>query len=459
MSALDFKIQFLIQRGKYKEAQALIRTRLAEHPSDPDLHLLLAQVLFHLGRPKEAEASARSAIGLDPESGFPYELLAQILVGSSDWKGAEEAVRQANALDGDCASRRAILARIALDQGKFERCLEHAQSGLEMDADDDVCRFYRSIALSRLGQHEAAEQASIGLLRDDPEDSCNHSARGWILLEQNATSLAKMHFQEALRLDPENEDARIGLARCLQQGNPVLGWFLRAVIALDKIPLTKLLLAAVLVGIVLPRFLRGDGMPPAVALAGSVLKTGVMSFIYSTVAVAPLFSSLLFVSREGRNALGSHESRAVKWSIAPLLAGFACLVLWIVGGGKWIPLTAIGFLCAATLLYEAFSLRHPWVRRRMLMVAVLGCGCAIWLLLGPIWLLNPLAEELSTHLATYGKNADPAKLLPNLELRLKEMVRVKSHAFAYPAIALYFLTVCSDSLVAAWTRKAPDHAD
>lgn len=459
MSVADFKIQILIQHGKYKEAQALLGIRLTEEPNDPDLHLMLAQVLSHLGRSKEAAASARTAISLDPESGFPFEVLAQILIGSSDLKGAEDAINQANALDGDCASRRAILARIASDRGKYKLCLEHAQSGLEMDADDDTCRFYRGIALSRLGQHEAADQATLGLLRDDPDDSYNHSARGWILLDQNAVGDAKMHFQEALRLDPDNEDARSGLARCLQQGNPVLGWLLRVIIALDRVSFTKLLLVGVLVGIVLPRFLRGDGMPLPLTVAGQVVKTGVLSFIYLTVAMAPLFGSLLFVSREGRNALGSYELKAVKWSIAPLLAGLVCLALWIGGGGKWIPLTAIGFLCAATLLYEGFSLRHPWVKRRMLVLAVLGCGCAIWFLVGPAWLLKPMMEDLITSLAVYGKNADTRKLAPELVQQLMEMNQLKKYAFAYPAIALYMLTVYSDHLITVLMRKAPDDVD
>ncbi|MES2982101.1 MAG: tetratricopeptide repeat protein [Verrucomicrobiota bacterium] len=127
MSAADFKIQILIQRGNFKEAQSLIRARLTEEPDDPDLHLMLAQSLFHLDRPKEAEVSARKAIGLDPESGLSHEVLAQILIGSSNPKGAEEAVREAMSLDGDSASLRAILARIASAQGKYQKCLEHAE--------------------------------------------------------------------------------------------------------------------------------------------------------------------------------------------------------------------------------------------------------------------------------------------------------------------------------------------
>lgn len=459
MSAADFKIHILIQRGNFKEAQSLIRTRLAEEPNDPDLHLMLAQALFHLDRPKEAEVSARTAIGLDPESGHSHEVLAQILVGSSNPKGAEEAVREAMSIDGDSASLRAILARIASDRGKHQICLEHAKCGLEIDPDNDACRFYHGIALSRLGHHDEADQVALGLLGDDPEESTNHSARGWILLEKNAIEPAKMHFQEALRLDPDNEDARCGLARCLQQGNPFLGWFLRAIIAVDKISFTKMLIAVVLVGIVLPRYLRGDGMPMAIVIAGQALRIGVLTFFYLVVVAAPLFSSLLFLSRGGRNALGSYELKAVKWSIAPLLGGIVLLALWIAGGGKSIPLAALGFLCASTLLYEATAQRHPWVRRRMLMVAGAAALCAFWFLLGPTWLIVPLAEDIVRNLKENRQNPDSAMSAEDMKRQLAEMIRLRNYFFTYPALALYIFTSYSEDLIGWLTRKAPDDAD
>lgn len=456
MSSEFFKIRLLIQRGKFKEAEAMIRTRLAEEPNDSDLHLMLAQTLFHLERPKEAESAARTAIGLDPESGYPHEALAQILLGMSDLKGAEEAVGQANVLDGDCASRRAILARIAAERGKDQQCLDHAQAGLEMDPDDEICRMFRGVALGRLGRHDEANEEAMGLLRDDPEDSCNHSVRGWILLERNAMEEAKMHFQEALRLDPENEDARSGLARCLQQGNPILGWFLRAIIAVDRLPLYQMLLVAVLVAVVLPRYVRGDHLPLALAVVVQVLRVAAFSFIYLIVAVQPLFYSLLYLSREGRNALGPYELRAVKWSIIPLLTGLVCLVLWAAGGGKSIPVSAIGWFCAASLLFEALSLRHPWVRRRMLIVAGLACGFALWFLLGPHWLITPMAIDLAKQAVVIPKSG---KLAPDFVSQLEQLIRIRNQAFVYPALAIYILTAFSEHLVAFLTRKAPDASD
>lgn len=459
MSAEDFKIHILIQRGNFKEAQSMIRARLAQEPNDPDLHLMLAEALFHLGRPKEAEASARKAIGLNPEAGYSHEVLAQILAASSNPKGAEEAVRDAMSIDGDSASLRAILSRIASDRRKFQQCLEHAQSGLAIDPDNEICRFYRGIALSRLGHHEEADQVALGLLGDDPEDSTNHSARGWILLETNAIEPAKMHFQEALRLDPDNEDARCGLARCLQQGNPFLGWFLRAIIAVDRISFTKILFAVVLVGIVLPRFLRGEGLPQAVIIAGDILRISVFSFCYMVVVATPLFSSLLFFSRSGRNALGSYELKAVKWSIAPLLGGVVLLSLWIAGGGRSVPLAALGFLCTSTLLYEAIAQRHPWVRRRMLMVAGAAFVCALWFLLGPLWLLSPLVEDLVSILKTTRQDHDSSISKEDMKRQVAEMLRVRNYFFTYPSLALYIFTSYSDEFIGWLTRQAPDDAD
>lgn len=448
MSSEYAKLRFLLERGRYPEAEALVRNELAKDPDNASLHLHLARVLDHLGRPKEAEAAARSAIGLDPESGFPYEVLAEVLLSSANWKGAEEAVAQATALDGDDPDRRAILARIASERGHYQSCLEQAEAGLSMDPDHDACRFFRGVALGRLGRHAEADEASLGLLGDDPEDSANHTARGWVLMERNADEEAKRHFQEALRIDPDSEGARSGLAVCLQRRNPLLGWLLRTILAVERVPFTKLLVGMVLVGIVIPNFLKGEGRPESLKLVGAILRTAVFTFFYVTVAAKPLFDAVLFASREGRDALGSYESKAVRWSVLPLLAGLVYLGIWVAGGGKSTPVSAIGLLCASTLLHEAISMRHPWVRRRLLAVAAVVCVFALWFVFGREWLLRPLVEEIRT-----------LKSPDELVSRLKEMIQLLNRAFVYPALVIYLLTAYSDHLANALMRRAPDESD
>lgn len=459
MSSEHAKLRFLLERGRYQEAEALIRNELAKEPDDAYLHLHLARVLNQLERPKEAEAAARSAIGLDPESGYPYEVLAEVMISSANWKGVEEAVAKANVLDGDDPDRRAILARVASERSRYQACLDHAEAGLAMDPDHDACRFFRGVALGRLGRHQEADEASLGLLGDDPDDSSNHSARGWVLMERNADEEAKRHFQEALRIDPDNEDARTGLAVCLQRGNPLLGWLLRAILAVDRLPFMKLLFGVVLVGIVLPNFLRADGRPEELKLVGTFLRTTVFSFFYVIVVAKPLFDAVLFTSRQGRDALGRYEARAVRWSVLPMLAGLVYLGIWAAGGGKSVPVSAIGLLCASTLLHEAFSNRHPWVRRRLLGVAAVACICALWFLLGPLWLFRPFIEEIRELTISLKSEIDAAAAREKLVSLLREFLQLRNRAFVYPALVLYLLTAYSNHLGNALVRRAPDESD
>jgi hypothetical protein len=262
-----------------------------------------------------------------------------------------------------------------------------------------------------------------------------------------------------LRIDPESEDARQGLVRCLQHRNPLLGWLLRAINALERISFTHLLIAVAIVVIVLPRLLRADGMPPAAAVVGQVLKAAVMTFFYLTIAAAPLFSAVLLASRQGRNALGPQELKGTHWSLLPLLAGFAYLGLWLAGGGKSTPFQAIGFFCAATLLFEAISQRHPWVKKRMLAIAALACACAAWFVVGPWIILTPLIESFAAELAAPAKNSDPKTTASSMKQELLEVLRIQKHWFIYPALALYLLTVYSDKLADSLLRRAPDPAN
>ena len=140
-------------------------------------------------------------------------------------------------------------------------------------------------------------------------------------MERGAAAEAKMHFQEALRCNPENEDARLGLARALQTQHPVLGWLLRLIIRAGKIKWGTLIVVAGIVFIVLPRYLQGSGVPFILVLLGQVLRVGMALFFYISLATRPLFDSLLALSRERRLAVSTRENNAVAWCVLPQLAG------------------------------------------------------------------------------------------------------------------------------------------
>ena len=132
----------------------------------------------------------------------------------------------------------------------------------------------------------------------------------------------------------------------------------------------------------------------------------------------------------------------------PLLAGLFYLADWVAGGSKSLPVPAIGLLCASTLLHEAICNRHPWVRRRLMVVAGVACGFALWFVLGREWLLRPRIEQIGS-----------VKTADELVSRLKEMIQLMNRAFVYPALVIYMVTAYSDHLTSALIRRAPDEVD
>jgi tetratricopeptide (TPR) repeat protein len=457
---IDFAhFDHLMRRGRFKEAETVLRSLLAKEPDDVGLHLMLSRVLCRMDRPKEAEAVARRAIGLDPESGYPHEVLAEAMLALANHGEAEESLHRAIAIDGHDADRRAMLARIHLERDRHETALEHANEGLALDPDHELCRFYKTHALGRLGRHKEADAMAMALLSDDPDDSANHFARGWTLLERNSISEARLHFQESLRLDPDNEDARLGLARTFQQGNPLLGWLLRLMVAAGRLSFLKIVALALVFGILLPGYMKGQDQPEIVRTIGHVIRTSVMIFVYLSLAANPLFDVILFFSKDGRNALGSHETRAVRWCLAPLLLGLAFLAFWIANGARLFPLAGIGWLSAAVLLHEAFTSRHPWVRRRLLAIGGAACVASLWFSAGPSFVLKPLADQIMIQLKAAGGVSDRKLALKELEPRFKEVIRVRNYAFGYPALLILLIAAYSDEIARFLRRRAPDEPE
>lgn len=93
------------------------------------------------------------------------------------------------------------------------------------------------------------------------------------------------------------------------------------------------------------------------------------------------------------------------------------------------------------------------------MVAGAAALCAVWFLLGPAWLILPMAEDLVSNLKANRQNPDSAKLAEDMKLQVGEMIRMRNYFFTYPALALYISTSYTEDLIGWLTRKAPDDAD
>jgi len=443
------KIQLLMDQGRFPEAEAAIREQMRESIDNAHLFVLLSTALDRQNRPKEAEQAAREAIALEPEYDMAHFALCQALTSRNRHREAIVTIEEAIRLDPEDADYHGTRGRLLASLGENEKGLEATESGLAIDPDNEICRYYRSLILGQLGRHDDAAEESLGLLSDSPEDSHNHSGRGWVLAEVNDVEGAQRHFTEALRLDPTNDDARQGLAHCLKLSNPVIGWFLRFLLLLGRIPI-GLLVAGVVILLGISH--RLDDLEPPYSAIGNGIRMVFFTVFLAVLVVDPLFNLALRLSRDGKHALSTDERRAIRWFIVPMALGFLFLVFWILKGGKYLPIHAMAWLAVARMIYEVFESRNQWVRRWMKAAALLILAVAVWIEIATYGILLPHSIEI---LRTV-KAAEDAPLGEELQAQLLALIRMRQNLVDYPGLAIYFLAVFGDDLRGWLRRHAPD---
>lgn len=478
------KIDLLLQQGRHAEAEAAIREDLRDSMDDPMLFVLLSIALRAQEKYHDSEDAARQAIGIDPELDVAWWSLAQTQLERRERKAALESVNKALSIDPHDADYFALKARILSESDKENEALEAAEAGLAIEPENDNCRFFRSILLANLGRHDEAAAESAGLLADDPEDAGNHSAAGWVMAQRGDGRGAQQHFIEALRIDPESEDAREGLAFSLKLSNPILGALLRMLIALDRLPMIPALIGTIVL-LQLCDHLADSDYPAPLPQIGYGLRIALVLFFVISLAINPLFDLVLYSSRRTRHALSTEKMRSIKWLIVPLLLGFALVTLWIAGGARSLPFHGAAWFAVARLISEAFDTGNDWARRRMHALSMAAAAVALWVLfvgvvLAPQWKREMVAkigtmmeEDQAEQDAKSGtgeapseaKASDPAvaKVLPmeqsqaHKQMRglIETMVDRTRFYVRLPVLALWLLSALSNDIANSLTRRAP----
>ena len=206
------RASLLFTRERYEEALPELQKAIAEDGDDSFAHGLMAICLSELDRHQQALEAAKRAVETAPDSDYGHYVLARVYADRSRLDEAFEAISTAVRIDPDDALNHAWLARIEYERESWNAAVAAADAGLALDAENDMCLHYRSLALVKLGRGEEARRDQETLLASDPNDPHSHAARGWTLLEEGDSEKAKEHFLEALRLDPSIDYARAGLA-------------------------------------------------------------------------------------------------------------------------------------------------------------------------------------------------------------------------------------------------------
>lgn len=215
----------LIKLQQYGEA--LNQVRMAEG-LNPDLlttRLVKASALFGLKRYDDAEQEIfdyvrdaqkrkRAAIfrlDFNPDIASALVLIAKCRLAKGDWKGAESALSEALKLDRN-AEASVLLGRICFERMQFSKAVVHFKDAVEMVGDDEELYFELAKAYVACG---ALEQGIK--VMEEAKNSIQVSASflkclGLLRIKARDLEGAIQELEEALKIDPQDDDARRKLA-------------------------------------------------------------------------------------------------------------------------------------------------------------------------------------------------------------------------------------------------------
>jgi tetratricopeptide (TPR) repeat protein len=216
----------LYRQGRYALAATEFGKELEQDPKSAMALSMLALAMTFDRRGKAAIEPALAAIALDPERAFCHYALAVAIIGPAPIfrafgfdkmyyrlrvRKGRRAAMQAMQLDPTNPDYYRLLAGIELDLRRPRRALKWADQGLALQPNHIGCANLRAKALTRLGRSREAKAAVRHALSLDPNNSESHKTGGWTHLKAGQTNLAIEHFTESVRLNPEDQQAQIGL--------------------------------------------------------------------------------------------------------------------------------------------------------------------------------------------------------------------------------------------------------
>ena len=210
--------ELLRAQQRHGDAAAMFQRALqADANHAPSYAMLALCWLREEGKSVEAIDAARRGVALSPDSAFLQSILA-LAIASSAKEGQDSVLREAREvashavqLDPDSDLAHTVEAQIFLRLRKFADAEQSARRALALDTENGGAAEVLSIAL--LQQRKDSDNADLVRyqLENRPDDDSSHTSAGWLALRTGRHKEANQHFLEALRLNPMNEGARLGL--------------------------------------------------------------------------------------------------------------------------------------------------------------------------------------------------------------------------------------------------------
>lgn len=210
--------QLLQSQHRTQDAIACFKQALEldAHHTPSFIMLALCWMETEATAPQSVDA-ARRAVALEPENAFARSVFALALNANAKdgqtvaIKEARQHAEEAVGLDPDSDFSHAVLSRLHLRLRDYLKAEESARAALALDTENTMATEVLSAALLMQKKDSDNQHLIDYQLQRDPEDDAAHTSAGWQAVMKGDHKKANQHFMEALRLNPMNENARLGL--------------------------------------------------------------------------------------------------------------------------------------------------------------------------------------------------------------------------------------------------------
>jgi tetratricopeptide (TPR) repeat protein len=376
------RAMILRQQHRYADAANELRNVLSADPHDAQAHAMLALCLAEQDKLKDATAEAQQAVGLAPDSPLAHYALGFALFKRNWLDEALAAARETVRLNSFDPGNFALVAGIEFERRNWHATLEQAENGLAIDPDHVWCTNLRAMALVKLGRKQEAAATLGNALSRDPENAVSHANQGWTLLHAGDHRAAKVHFREALRLDPNQPWAKAGMVEALKSSFFLYRWLLRFFLFMSRLS------GRAQWGVILGAYFGYQALRavaernPAAAPYLWPILWAYIAFVALTWLAYPLLNLALRLHRFGRYALSRDQIVGSNIVGGLLLLAIVCVIVALADGRVLLLLTALHCVLLMIPVKGAFSCPKGWPRNVMFAVSA---GLAALVIVFAIW--------------------------------------------------------------------------
>lgn len=202
----------LRRRGEFDRAVQHFRKALALQPASAVAAYNIGSVLDRQGRIPEAIAQYRMAIGMRDDYPTAHLALAETLLETGATEEAVREYRRTLALHPETAAAYNGLGKAMRKLGQVAEAGNCFRRAVEIDSSFGEAYLNLGFLLIESGDtREGIRQVTRGLAIQP--SARGHCVLGHVLVQEGRPAEAAAHYREALRLDPNYEDARQALAK------------------------------------------------------------------------------------------------------------------------------------------------------------------------------------------------------------------------------------------------------